>query len=114
MGAVIFGKVPHPDTASTITADDLALVRMNDYVIDRTAMSVAPLNGTTSSLPNLDCAIFRARDHPLSFTVKCYTGNIAGVALESQERVGIRRLDIVELYSMMTSSCEEALVRRDA
>ena len=114
MGAIVLSQVPNTNTSSAITANNLALVGMNDHIVDRAAVRVASLDGTTSSLPDLDKAIFRACDHPFSFTMKCNTRDIASMAFEGEERVGVGGLDIVELDRMVTSSRKETLVRRDA
>ncbi len=89
MGAIVLSQVPDTNTSSTITANNLALVGMNDHIVDRAAVRVASLNGTTSSLPDLDKAIFRACDHPFSFTVKCDTRDIASMTFEGEDRVGV-------------------------
>jgi hypothetical protein len=86
---------------------------MNNYVIDRRAMGIASLDRTTPGLPDLHCAIFRACDHPFSFAVECDTCDVACMAFEGEERVWVRRFDVVELDRMMASSGKEAFVRRD-
>jgi len=92
VGAVVLRKVPNTDASTTIAADDLALVGMNDYIVDSYTVTVrvAPLNRTVASLPDLDCAIFRACDQPFTLTMKCDTRNIACMAFEGEERIWIR------------------------
>jgi hypothetical protein len=114
MRAVVLGKVPNTNTSSTITSNDFALVRVNDYISDWVAMGIASLNRTTSSLPNLDRAVLRACNHPLSLAVKCDTCNVACMSFKSEEGVWVGGFDVVELDSMMASSGEEALVWRYA
>lgn len=113
MRAVILGQVPDSDTSTTIAADDLALVRVDNYVIDWAAVAVAALNSAAAGLPNLDSAILRAGNHPFALTVERNAGDVVGMALEGQDWVWVCRFDIVELDAVMTSSCEESLVWRD-
>jgi hypothetical protein len=87
--AVILGQVPDTNTASTIAADDFTLIGMNYYIIDWAAMTVASLNGTASSLPNLDSSIFRACNHPLSFAMESNTSDISCMTFEGEERIGV-------------------------
>jgi hypothetical protein len=46
--------------------------------------------------------------------VERYAGDVGRVAVECEDSVGVGRLDIVELYCMMASGGEVALVGRDA
>jgi hypothetical protein len=87
---------------------------VNDDIIGRTTVVIAALDGATPRLPNLDSAIFRARDHPFTLAVKGNASDVAGVTLESQKRVWVRGFDVVELDGMMAGRSEEALVGRDA
>jgi hypothetical protein len=114
VGAVILSQIPDANTSPTVAADDLALVGVDYYIVDRMAVRVAALNSARTSLPDLDCTILGTCYHPFSLTVECDTGDIAGVAIKGKERVWVRGFDIVELDCMVTGSCEEALVGRDA
>lgn len=114
MAAVVFGKIPDSNTARTIAAYDLALVRMNHNVIGGAPVVVASLDCSGSRLPDLDCAILGRCDHPFAFAMKSDSCDIASVAFERQERVGVRGLDVVELDGMMTSGSQVSLIRRDA
>lgn len=114
MRAVVLRKVPDPNTSTTVTTNDLALVGVDNYVVDWRAMKVAALNRAASSLPDLDSTILRARNHPFSLTVESYARDVTSVTFESQERVGVRGLDVIELDGMVTSSREESLVGGDA
>lgn len=58
MTALVLAQIPHPHSASPITADQFALVGMNNHIINRAAMIVIPLHTSTSGVPNLDRAIF--------------------------------------------------------
>ena len=87
---------------------------MNDDVVGGAAVVVAALYGAAAGLPDLDGAVLTRRDHPFTLTVKSDASNVAGVALEGQQRVGVRRLDIEQLHGVVAGGGEEPLVRRDA
>ena len=94
VGTVVLGEIPDADAAAAVATDDLALVRVDDNVISRAAVVVAALYGAAASLPNLDSAVLARSDHPFSLAVESNSSDISGVALEGQQWVGIRRLDI--------------------
>jgi len=111
MGAVILGKVPNSNAASTITSNNLALVWMNDNISNGCAVRIASLDRTTPGLPDLDSPILRTCDHPFPLTMECDTCNVASMTFESKERVWVGGLDIVELDGMVASGGKKALVR---
>ena len=84
---------------------------MDYYIVDRRAVRVAPLYRAASRLPDLDCAILGACDHPFSFAVKCDASNVAGMAFESEKRVRVRGFYVVELDCVVAGGGEETLVR---
>ena len=114
MGTVVFGQVPYPDASRAIAANNLALIRVYDNVVDGMTVIVASLDGSCSCLPDLDGAVLRARDHPLALAVKGNSCDIARVALKGQERVRVRGLDVVELGRVVARCGEKSLVGRDA
>lgn len=77
-------------------------------------MVVAALNGAAAGLPDLDGAVLGARDHPLALAVEGDAGDVARVALESEQRVRIGRLDVEELDGVVAGGGQEALIGRDA
>ena len=113
MRAVVFRKIPDAHTASAITGNDLALVWVDHYVVDRGAVRIASLNRTAPRFPNLDRAIFRTCDHPFSFAVECDACDVASVTFERQERVWVCGFDVVEFDCVMTSCGKETFVGRD-
>lgn len=113
MGAVVCRKIPHADAAAPVAGDDLALVWMDDYIVDWRAMVVAALDGAAAGFPDLDGAVLRARHHPLALAVECDASDVAGVALEGEERVGVCRLDVEELDGVVAGGGKEALIGRD-
>ena len=110
MGAVILRQIPYPHTPRAIAADDLSLVGVNNHIVGRMAMVVAPLDRACFCFPNFDRSVFRACHHPLALTVKRHTCNVPRVALKRQPRVRIGRFDVVELDGVMTCGGEEALI----
>lgn len=113
MGAVVLSQVPDADTTTPVAADDLALVGVDHDVVDGTAVVVAALDGAAARLPDLHGAILRARDHPLALAVERDARDVARVALEGQQGVGVGRLDVEELDGVVARGGEEALVGRD-
>lgn len=94
MRAIILGQVPDAHAARAVAADDLALVGMYDHIIGGTAVVVGALDGTRAGLPDLDGAVLGGGDHPLALAVEGDAGDVARVALEIQERIRIRALDV--------------------
>lgn len=89
MRAVVLRKIPDPNTSTTIATDNLALVGVNDYIVDRATVGIASLNGSASSLPDLHGAILRAGDHPLSLAVKRDSSDVASMSFESEKRIRV-------------------------
>lgn len=114
VGTAVLGKVPDPDAAGPVAADDLALVGVYDDVVGGTAVVVAALDGAAAGLPDLDGAVLGARDHPLALAVEGDARDVARVALEGEQRVRVGGLDVEELDRVVARGGEEALVGRDA
>ena len=113
MSTLVLAEIPDPDISTTVTRNKLALVRMNNHIIDRGAMRVIALNAASTSIPDLDSAIFRACNHPFAFAMKGYARNVAGMTFKGEDRARIGRADIVELNIVITGGCKIALVWRD-
>lgn len=114
MCAVVFGQVPDAYATTAVAADNLALVGMNDNIVDGGAVVVAALNGGRSRVPNLDGTVLGARNHPLAFAMKRNTRNVVGVALKYEKRIGVCRLNVKELDGVVAGDGEEALIGRYA
>lgn len=114
MRADALTQVPNADHASAITADQLALVGVDDDVVDSSFVRVVALEAAGTSVPHLDGAVLRASDHPLALAVERDASDVVGVTLEGHDRVGIGGLDIVELDIVVARSREESLVGSDA
>ena len=114
MGTIILGEIPDTNTTATIATNDLALVGVNDDVVGGAAVVVAALDGAAAGLPDFDGTVLARSHHPLALAVKGDASYVAGVALEGQQRVGIRRLDVKQLHGVVAGGSQEALVRGDA
>lgn len=112
MRTVVLGQVPDSDTTTTIAADDLALVWMNDYIIDWTTMAITALNRTAASFPDFHSSILGASNHPLPFAVERNAGDVVGMAFKGQDRVWVSRFDIVEFDAVVACSGKEPFIRR--
>jgi hypothetical protein len=108
--AIVLRKIPNAHASSAITGNDLTLVGVDHYVVDWRAVGIASLNRAASRFPDLDRAIFRTCDHPLSFTVECDACDVASVTFECKEGVWVCGFDVVKFDCVMTSGGEEAFV----
>jgi hypothetical protein len=113
VGAIVFSKIPDTYTTAPVTADDLALVWMNDNIIGRGPMVIASLNSTAPGFPYLHSSIFGAGHHPFSFTMESDTCYVSGMALEGEDRIGVRGLDVIELDGVMASGSQISFVGRN-
>ena len=111
MGAFVLSQIPDPHIPSSVTAYELSLIRMDNHIIDRTAVRIIPLHRCSPGIPNLYSAIFGAGDHPFPFAMESHAGDIARVPLESEKRCGVRGADVVELDIVVAGRGEEPLVR---
>lgn len=114
VGAVVLGQVPHAHTTRAVTADNLALVGVDNDIVGGAAMVVGALDGAAARLPDLDGAVLGAGHHPLALAVERNAGDVARVALEGEQRIGVGALDVEELDGVVARGREEALVGRDA
>lgn len=106
----ILRQIPNAHPPRPITADNLALIRMNRHIIHRRPMAITPLNGPRPCFPDLDGAVLGTRHHPFALAVEGYPRDVAGVALKVEEWVRIRRFDVVELHGVVARRGEVALV----
>lgn len=58
-------------------------------------MRIIPLHITAPRVPDLDRAVFRRRDQPLRLAMECDTRDVRRVAVESENGVRVRRLDVI-------------------
>lgn len=89
MGALVFAEVPDADVAAAVAGDELALVGVDDDVVDGGAVVVVALHAAGLGVPDLDAAVFGARHHPLGVAVEADPRDVVGVAFESEDRVAI-------------------------
>lgn len=111
MNTDVLSQVPDANDTGTITADELTLVGVDDDIIDRRLVGIVPLQSASASIPHLDGSILGAGHHPFALAMERNTGDIVSVAIKGHHRVGIGRLDVVELHIGMAGRCEVALVR---
>ena len=55
MATLVLAEVPYTDVTASIAGDELALVRMNDNIIDWNAVGVVSLDVTSTCIPDFDC-----------------------------------------------------------
>lgn len=114
MRALVLAQVPDTHVSSAVTADQLALVRVDDHVVDGHAVGVVALHAARARIPDLDGAIFGARHHPFALAMEGNAGDVGRMALKGEDRVWVRRLDLIELDRVVAGRSEEAFVGRDA
>jgi hypothetical protein len=114
VAALVLAKIPDAHVAAAVTANELALVRVDDYIVDGDAVGVVALDVAAARVPDLDGAVFGRGDQPLGLAVKGDARDVGRVAVEGQDRVRVRRLDVVELDRVVARGGEVALVGRDA
>ena len=94
MGAGILSQIPEPNAAAPIAADNLALVRMNNDIIDGRSVVIAPLNHAGAGVPYLDGAVLGAGDHPFAVAVECHARDVARMALKDRSGSGVRGANV--------------------
>jgi hypothetical protein len=114
VAALILAEVPYPHIPTSITADQLALIRMNHNIIDRHAVCIIPLHVAAARVPDLDRPVLAAGHKPFRLAVERDAGHVAGVAVEGEDRVGVRGFDVVQLDCVVAGGGKVALVGRDA
>lgn len=114
MSTLILAQVPDTHVPATVAANELALIRVDDDIVDRDSVRVVTLDAGGASIPDLDGAVFGASDHPFPLAVECDAGDVGGVTFESEDGVGVRGFEVVELDVLVSCGCEKALVGRDA
>lgn len=90
MRTIVFCEIPNADASRSVAADDLPLIRMDDNIIYRAAVTVGALDRARPRVPDLDRTVLRARHHPFALTVEGYARNVPRMALEGEERVWVR------------------------
>ncbi len=114
MCAGVLGQVPKPDAAAPVAADDLALIRVDNHIVNRGAVVIAPAYSPGTSIPDLDGAILGARHHPFAVTVECYASDVACMALKNRGGSGVRGTDVEQLDCVVARGGEESLVGGNA
>ena len=113
MGANTLAQIPDTHSASTVTANEFPLIRMNNHIVDRSLVNVVTLETAGTCIPDLDCPVFRTSHHPFPFTVEGDTGDIIRVAIEAHYRMGVGGFEVVELDRVVPPGGEVPLVGSD-
>lgn len=114
MSANTLAQIPDTDHSGVVTADELALVGVDNNIVDGGTVDIVALEATGTCIPDLHGSILGASDHPFALAVEGNTGDIVRVTLESNHRVRVGRLDVEQLDIVMAGGREESLVRSDA
>lgn len=114
MRAFILAQIPDPNVPTAIAADQLALVRVDNHIIDRHAVGVVSLQAAAARVPDLDRAVLGARDHPFAVAVEGHACDVCRVSVEGEDCVRVRGFDVVEFHGVVPGGGEEALVGGDA
>ena len=96
MGALVFAEIPDAHARAAIAGDELALVGVDDDVVDRAAMVVVALDGAEARVPNFDGAILGAGHHPFALAVECNSSDVSGVPFKGKDGAGVVGADVVE------------------
>lgn len=62
---------------------------MDNNVVDRRSVVVAPLNHARARIPDLDSTIFGASDHPFPIAMKRDASDVVRMALKDRNRRGV-------------------------
>ena len=89
MRALVLAEIPDAHVAAAVARYQLALVRVDDDVVDGGAVGVVALNGAGADIPDLDGAVLGAGDHPFGVDVEADAGDVVGVAVEGEDGVGV-------------------------
>ncbi len=87
---------------------------MDDHIVNRGAVVIAPAYSPGTSIPNLNSAILGARHHPFAVTVECYASDVACMALEDRGRSWVRGANIEQLDCVVARGGKESLVGGNA
>lgn len=113
VGAFALAQIPDANVSASITTDKLALVGMNNHIVDRMCVLVVALNLPGSGIPHSHCHILRARDHPLALAVERNSRHIISMPFELHDMVGIAGLDVVETHHVPARGSKVFLVWGD-
>jgi hypothetical protein len=112
--ALVLAQVPDAHIPPAVTANQLALVRVNNDIVHGDTVSVVSLHVAAARVPDLDGAVLRRRHEPLALAVERHARNVGRVPVERQDRIGVRRLDVIQLDCVVARGGEVAFVGGDA
>jgi hypothetical protein len=114
VAALVLSEVPDAHVSSAVAANKLALVGVNDHIVDWHTVGVVALYVTAPRVPDLDSAVFGRGDKPFGLAMEGHARDVRRVAVKGEDGVGVGRLDVVQLDRVVSSSGKIALVGRDA
>jgi hypothetical protein len=114
MRALVLSEIPDADITTAVAANELALVWVDNYIVYGNPVAVVPLDTARASVPNLDCAVFRARHHPLPLAMEGDTSDVASMAVKRENCVWVAGFNVVKLDCMVASRREVAFIGRNA
>ena len=107
MRTFILAQVPDAHVARAIAGNQLALVGMDDDIVDGRdvrkdvadggAVGVVALDTAGARVPDLHGAVLGAGHHPFPLAVEGDAGDVVGVSVKGQHGTRVRRADVVEL-----------------
>jgi hypothetical protein len=65
VAALVFTQIPDAHISAAVAANQLSLVRVDDYIVDRDTVRIIALHVAAPRVPDLDGAIFGRGDEPL-------------------------------------------------
>lgn len=123
MGTLVLTQIPDPHIPTTITRNKLALIGMNDDIINGgdmgdnipngSPMGVVALNASSPCVPDLDSAILGAGDHPLALAMEGYARDVSRMAIKREHRAWVCRANVIKLDIVVSSCCKITFVGRD-
>jgi hypothetical protein len=114
VAALVLTQVPDAHVPASVTANQLALVRMDHHVVDRHAVGVVPLHVSAPCVPYLNRPVLGAGHEPLGLAVECDARDVGRVPVKGEDGIRVGRLDVVELDRVVARGGQVALVGRDA
>ena len=58
MSTLVEAQIPNTNTTTPVTANELALIRVDDDIVDWIVMFIVSLKRAGSSIPNFDSLVF--------------------------------------------------------
>ena len=105
MCAHTLAQIPHAHNARAIATNQLALIGMDDDIVDGRAMHIIALQTARPRIPDFHRPILGTRHHPFSLAVERDAGDVVGVALKCHDGVWVGRFDVVQFDIIVARCC---------